>query len=87
MSIFISLSLSNDRNYLFEFIKQFNVIFFAHIMNNRIITVLIKNDFDYQIEIFRKFKLEIIIKLDYENCFEINLNHEYASTNSFKEFE
>ena len=38
-------------------------------MNNRITVILIKNDFDYQIEIFRKFKLEIIIKLDYKNCF------------------
>ena len=38
-------------------------------MNNRIIVILIKNNFDYQIEISRKFKLGIIIELDYENYF------------------
>ena len=42
---------------------------FAHIMNNQIITILIKNDFDYQIEISQKFKLGIIIELNYKNCF------------------
>ena len=69
ISIFISLSLLKDRNYFFESIKQFNVIFFTHIMNNRIIIILIKNNFDHQIEISRKFKLEIITKFDYKNCF------------------
>ena len=40
-------SLSKNHNYMFELIKQTNVIFFAHLMNNKIFIIFIKNNSNY----------------------------------------
>ena len=62
-------SLYNDYEYIFEFINQINLIFFIYIINNKMIDIFVKNNFDYQIKIPRKFRLDAITKIDYENYF------------------
>lgn len=79
-----SLSLPEDRDYLFEPTQQSNVVLFAYIINSRTTAVLAKNDSDHQVEIPRKFRLGVVTELDYENCFQADLSHEYASTNPSK---
>ena len=65
-----SLSLPNDRDYMFKLTKQIaNVVLFAHMVDSGIFIVLARNDSDRQIEIPRKLKLDAVIELGYENCF------------------
>ena len=48
MSIKTSIfSLFDDRDYIFEFINQINLILFTHMINNKMIKILVRNDFDY----------------------------------------
>ena len=51
------------------------------------IKILIKNDFDHQMKISRKLHLNVIIKIDYENYFQINFNSKYAFIISSKKFK
>ena len=47
----------------------------------------IKNEFDYQIKISRKFHLNVVTKIDYENCFQANFNSKYVFIISLKRFK
>ena len=43
----LTFFLSDDRDYIFEFINQVNLILFAYMINNKIIEILAKNDSDH----------------------------------------
>ena len=75
-----SLSLPDDRDYIFEPTKQVNVVLFSHMVDSRVTAILARNDSDHQIEIPRRSRLGAITEFGYENCFQVNLSHEYAST-------
>ena len=51
------------------------------------IKIFVKNDFNRQMKISRKFRLNIITKIDYENCFQINFNSKYIFIALSKKFE
>ncbi len=72
--IFIhNMSLSTNKDFLFESAKK-NIIFFAHIIDNFITTIIIKNDFSKFIKISRNDQLKIIIKIQYLNVFHVDLD-------------
>ena len=51
------------------------------------IKILVKNDSDHQMKILRKFRLNVVIKIDYKNCFQADLNSKYAFITSSKKFK
>ena len=75
-----STSLPTDRDFLFEPVKQVNLSLFAHLVDYDITAVLAKNDSDYPIQIPYRLRLSSVVELDYENCFQINMEPELAKT-------
>ena len=75
-----NLSLPEDCDYMFEPTNQANVVLFTHLVNSRVKAVLAKNDSDRHVEIPRKFRLGAITELTYKNCFQADIDLEYAST-------
>ena len=81
-----TLSLSEDRDYIFEPTTQVNLILFAHLIDSKITEILVRNDSDHQVEIPRKLRLGVVTEINYENCFQADLGSEYASTVPSKKF-
>ena len=61
--------MSIIKDFLFEFIAHINITFHAHLIDVKMYKVFIKNDIDRIIKIFKKIKLDILFKFDYENVF------------------
>lgn len=75
-----TLSLPEDRDYIFEPTTQANLILFAHLVDSKMTGILARNDSDHQVEIPRKLRLGVVTEINYENCFQADLGPEYAST-------
>lgn len=74
--IFISRSLIlKDKDFLFELNIYVKFIIFVYFMNTVFINVLIKNKFNVIIQILRKFDIDLIIEVNYENYFQVNLSN------------
>lgn len=81
-----TLSLPDDRDYIFEPTTQANLILFSHMVDSKMTGILARNDSDHQVEIPRKLRLGAVTEIDYENCFQADLSPEYASTAPPKKF-
>ena len=57
------------KDFLFEFVAHVNIIFHAHLIDVKMHKILIKNDIDRIVKIFKKIKLDTLFKFDYENVF------------------
>ena len=62
--------------YLFESKKIFNLIAYAHLINAFIKTILLCNEFDIFVQIFRNYRLKKFIEVNYFNIFLIFFDHE-----------
>ena len=66
------VDLSVTRNFLFESNDDFNLIMYAHFIDVDIKCVLIRNDKNVSIMIFRNYRLDRIFELDFSNVFHID---------------
>jgi hypothetical protein len=66
-------NLSSNRNFLFE-LTDLIISMYAHTLNDFINDVMIKNEFNKSIKIFRNARLETITKLFYLNAFHVDFN-------------
>ena len=62
-----------DRDFLFES-NELNLIIYAYMMNIIIETILIRNDKDQSIRIFKNLRLDKLIEINYSNIFHTNTN-------------
>lgn len=68
-------SILKDKDFLFKLNTHVKFIMFVHFMNTVFTKVLIKNEFNVVVQILRKFDIDLIIEVNYENCFQINLSN------------
>ena len=73
-----SVLLPKDRDFLFEPSAQVNLVLFAYLVNYEIIGILVRNNSSKSIQVPRKFKLSKVLEIDYENCFQADIEPEFA---------
>ena len=73
--IFIYKISVSKRDYMFESKKITNLSVYAHIINDNIISILIRNENDKTIHISRNFRLRNLIELDYFNVLQMSAEH------------
>ena len=73
-----------DRNYLFESSQTANVSVYAHMLDNDINSILIRNNCDKSIKIPRNFKLNMLSESYYINVFQIDANMFELALKTFK---
>ena len=67
--------LSKNKNFLFEFNNDvIKLIIYAHFVNVFTFSILIDNNKNYSIKIFKNARLDKIIKIDFSNVFQIKTN-------------
>ena len=64
-----------SRNFLFESIDDINFILYVHLVNIFISIILVQNDRNQTIQIFRNFRLDRITEFDFFNVFQINIEN------------
>ena len=62
----------SNRNYLFESFDSTNFSVYAHLIDDKINFILIRNNNDKFLKIFRNFKLSFLSQFFYINVFQIN---------------
>ena len=82
--IFIHKIFASDRNYLFESSQTANVSVYAHMLDNDINSILIRNNCDRSIKISRNFKLSMLSESYYINAFQIDTNMSELALKTFK---
>ena len=65
--------ISIDRDFFFES-KEMNFSFYAHLINSTFKNILIRNDDDKIVQIFRNCRLNRMIELNFANVFLIQIN-------------
>ena len=65
----------SERDYMFESKEVTNLSVYAHIIDDNIISVLIRNENDTTIHISRNFRLKNLIELDYSNVLQMSAEH------------
>ena len=66
---------SASKDFLFESIDDINLTLYAHLVNASTSTILIRNDRNQTIQIFRNFRLDRITELNFSNVFQINIEN------------
>ena len=69
--------LSNNRNFLFES-KNTNIILYTHVIDVFIKVVLVINDTNKIVRIFRNCRLSKLIELDFSHVFYVENNDNFA---------
>lgn len=81
---YIIPQLSNNRNFVFYFAPVYqNLTFFFFLSHHTTLDVLVQNNSIHTLEIPYKFKLGLVFKIFYENCFYTNLSSKHIATSSF----
>lgn len=70
--IFIHKISVQNRDYFFESVNLVNIFIYAYLINIKINFILIRNDDNKVLRIFRNFKLNKIIEFEYVNAFQID---------------
>ena len=65
------LTLLTIKNFLFELNNDLNVFIYVYLIDVFIVAVLIRNDKNVSIKIFRNFRLDQVFEIDYSNTFHI----------------
>lgn len=74
MLIFIHKIFLSNREYFFESIKTVKFFIYAHLINIEINFILVRNDCDKTLKIHKNFKLDKIMKSEYTNAFQMNID-------------
>ena len=69
--------LSNNRNFLFES-KNTNIILYVHIIDVFIKAILVINDTNKIVRVFRNYRLSKLIELDFSHVFYVENNDNFA---------
>ena len=64
-----------NKKYLFKLKEIFNLIAYAHFVNEFIKTILLRNEFNIFIQISRNYRLKRIMKINYFNVFHIIIDN------------
>ena len=57
------------KDFLFEFVIYIHITLHAHLIDIKMYKILIKNDIDRIVKIFKKTRFDIFSELDYENVY------------------
>ena len=60
------------KNYIFESINECPIVLFAAMINFSFYAILIRNDFEQAIQLFRKLQIKSIMNLNIDDCYHIN---------------
>ena len=72
LTIFIhNVNLSKSRNFLFESNDDIELNMYVHMINAIITIILIRNDKNVSIKIFKNYRLEHVTEIDFLNIFHI----------------
>ena len=74
----------SNRYYLFESVKTANFSIYAHLMNIKSNSILIRNDETQTLKIFRNFRFEKITESEYINVFQVNTTSSNLTIRSSK---
>ena len=66
-------TLFASRDFLFEFANDINFTLYAHLVNVFTFAILVRNDKNQSIQIFRNFRLNRISEFDFLNVFQIDI--------------
>ena len=58
-----------DKNFFFELVIHFDITLYIYLIDIKLYRILIKNDINHVVKIFKKFKFKIFFEFDYENAF------------------
>ena len=75
LTISIHKIVAFDRDYIFESKKIANFAVYAHLMNNNIKTILVRNDTHKTVQISKNFRLKDLIEIDFSNAMHVNTNY------------
>ena len=89
--IFLSIHhivMSADRDFFFES-NELNVFLYAHLINAKFKHILIRNDSNHTVHIFKNCRMKRLTKLNFFNVFQINFDEiekiiDFALRKSFK---
>ena len=73
MVLLFSLSLSDNRDFLFYLATQVNLTLFIHIVDHQTSKVFVKITFNESLCILCRYKLGYLIDIVYDNCFFTNI--------------
>ena len=73
LTIFIHNIVVSNCDYIFE-LENTNFAIYAHVVDANIKIILIKNDFNSIVKIFRNFRLENLMKMNYSNACLMNFS-------------
>ena len=66
-----NVNLSTNRNFLFESNDDIELNMYAHLIDVIITIILIRNDKNLSIKMFKNYRLEHVIEIDFSNVFHI----------------
>ena len=75
LAISIHKIMTFDRDYIFESKKIANFAVYAHLVNNNIKTILVRNDTHKTVQISKNFRLRNLIEIDFSNAMHVDTNH------------
>ena len=67
--------IASERNYIFKLKKIVNLVVYAHLIDNDIKAILIRNDNNTSVQISRNFRLRNLIEIDFSNALHIDTTH------------
>ena len=84
LTISIHKIMISKRDYIFESKEIKNLAVYAHIIDNNIKTILIRNDDDKAMKISRNFRLKDLIEIDFSNVMHVDVKHVDLVIKQFK---
>jgi hypothetical protein len=82
-------NLFSDRDFLFESYSEVSVFIYAHVIDARIIDVIVRNESAKSMKISKNFKLDVAQEIQYDDCFYVSQKHHLTlqklKKNSMKE--
>ena len=73
--------LSNDRDFLFELIIE-SILLYTHLINNFFHLIIAYNNINKSIIVSRYLRLDIVSKINYDNCYLADSNYNLTLTSA-----
>ena len=74
------IPLPDSHNFLFQPFCQKHLTLYSHLLDHTSSKILVRNDTDRLIQIFRSHRLGYITEIPFQNCFATLVDHDAAST-------
>ena len=75
-----NVCLLKNKDFLFEFSNNVNeLVMYVYFINTFMLFILIRNNQNFFIRIFKNYRLEKFIKIDFFNAFQIKINENVQS--------